>query len=125
MKEAETSTDRRATWDVYTLAWKEKTAQAKLQRLRTSTTETCVYRDPLTHADGQDALVDCMMAFHQQIPGGYFETTYFLAHHDRSISKCNMHPGDGVIVGDGVSYGEYDAQGQLQSMTGFFDTPQP
>jgi hypothetical protein len=34
-----------------------------------------------------------------------------------------MHSGDGAVVGDGVSFGEYDAQGRLQSMTGFFDDP--
>ncbi len=116
--------DIRATWDSYTLAWKETTARAKMEKLQASTTVTCVYRDPLTHTDGQNALVEYMMAFHHQIPGGYFETTYFLAHHDRSISKWNMCTGDGVIVGEGVSYGEYDAKGKLQSMTGFFETPQ-
>jgi len=115
--------DRRGTWDTYTLAWRETTARAKLQALRASTSEACVYCDPLARTDGHDALVDYMMDFHQQIPGGYFETTYFLAHHDGSISKWTMHSGDGAVVGDGVSFGEYDAQGRLQSMTGFFDDP--
>lgn len=114
----------RETWDAYTLAWKARTAQEKLQRLRASTIESCVYRDPLTQAEGQDSLVEYMMSFHQQIPDGYFETTWFLAHHDRSISKWTMHDGQGTIVGEGVSYGEYDEGGRLRSMTGFFDTPQ-
>ena len=118
------STDLRATWDTYTLAWKEPAPQAKMQAIRASTTATCVYRDPLACTQGQDALVDYMMAFHQQMPGGYFQTSYFLAHHDRSISKWHMHNAEGVIVGEGVSYGEYDPQGRLQSMTGFFDVPQ-
>ena len=116
--------DMREIWDLYTAAWRERTAQEKIQKLRSSTIETCVYRDPLTQAEGQASLVDYMMSFHQQIPGGYFETTWFLAHHDRSISKWTMHDGSGDIVGEGVSYGEYDEGGRLRSMTGFFETPQ-
>lgn len=115
---------QRDTWDIYTSAWKATSAQAKSAALRASTSNTCEYRDPLTHTIGQGALVDYMLDFHAQMPGGYFETTYFLAHHNRSISKWNMCAGDGTVVGDGVSYGEYDAQGKLQSMNGFFETPQ-
>lgn len=118
------SDKQRATWDTYTSAWKAATAQAKAQALRASTTATCVYRDPLKCTEGHDALVAYMLDFHQQVPGGYFETTYFLAHHERSISKWNMRAGDDSIVGEGVSYAEYDAKGQLQVMTGFFETPQ-
>ncbi len=119
------STDMRATWDTYTLAWKEVSAQAKMRALRGSTTAACVYRDPLVQAEGQQALVDYMMTLHQQLPGAYFETKRFQAHHGRSISQWTMHNGSGAVVGEGVSYGEYDGQGRLQSMTGFFDTPQP
>ena len=114
----------RATWDTYTMAWRETSAQAKAERLQASTTKHCTYRDPLTQTEGQDALVQYMLDFHQQIPGGYFETTWFLAHHDRSISKWKMLAGDGAVVGEGVSYGEYDSQGKLRAMTGFFDSPQ-
>ncbi len=111
-------------WDLYTSAWKATSAQAKFDALRASTSATCEYCDPLAHTTGQSALVDYMLSFHTQMPGGYFETTWFLAHHNRSISKWNMCAGDGTIVGEGVSYGEYDAQGKLQSMNGFFETPQ-
>lgn len=116
--------DLRAVWDNYTLAWKETTPQAKMQRLRGSTAPACVYRDPLASAQGQDALFEYMMGLHGQIPGAYFQTTWFQAHNDRSISKWTMHDGAGAVVGEGVSYGEYDDHGKLRSMTGFFDTPQ-
>ena len=114
----------RATWDTYTSAWKLATAQEKYGVLASSTDQGCVYRDPLAHTRGHAELVDYMLDFHQQMPGGHFETTYFLAHHGRSIARWNMRDGNGAIVGDGISYGEYNDTGKLIGMTGFFATPQ-
>ena len=114
--------DRRATWEKYVSAWKESSAEAKRAVLTASVDARCVYRDPLTEADGHDALVDYMLRFHEQVPGGHFETTYFLAHHERSIARWNMRSGEGAIVGTGISYGEYDEGGRLVAITGFFET---
>ena len=114
---------KRSTWEAYAAAWKVVGAAAKHAALRGSTDRACVYRDPLVQTEGHEALVAYMLAFHEQMPGGYFETTYFLAHHDRSIAKWNMRNGEDVVVGDGVSYGEYDAGGRLVAMTGFFEPP--
>jgi hypothetical protein len=113
---------KRETWETYVSAWKETSGDGKRAALIASVAPACVYRDPLTQADGHDALIAYMLGFHQQVPGGHFETTYFLAHHDRSIAKWRMRSGDGTVVGEGVSYGEYDAHGKLSAMTGFFDT---
>jgi SnoaL-like domain len=113
--------ERRATWEIYASAWKEASADAKRAKLAASVDRACTYRDPLTQVDGHDALVDYMLRFHEQVPGGYFETTYFLAHHQRSIAQWNMRSGEGAIVGKGISYGEYDERGKLVAMTGFFE----
>lgn len=117
------SDSKRTTWETYASAWKAVTAADKHAALRASTVSSCIYRDPLAHTEGHNALVDYMLGFHEQIPGGHFETTYFLDHHDRSIAKWQMKNGADEIVGDGASFGEYDAQGRLISMTGFFETP--
>jgi hypothetical protein len=116
--------DYRSTWDIYVSAWKATSVADKQAALEASAAPDCVYRDPLAATTGHDALVNYMRAFHQQVPGGHFEVTYFLAHHDRSIAKWNMRSGDGAILGEGVSYGEYGQDGRLLSMTGFFETPQ-
>ena len=34
-----------------------------------------------------------------------------------------MVGGDGTVLGEGISYGEYADDGRLRTMTGFFDTP--
>ncbi len=117
------SSNRQATWEKYVSAWKASTANDKALALRQSVDETCVYTDPVTIAKGHDELIAYMLAFHQQVPGGHFVTNYFLAHHDVSIAKWNMVNGDGAVIGEGVSYGQYNAQGVLVAMTGFFETP--
>ncbi len=117
------SDDKRATWEQYASAWKLADAKQKRAALAGSVDENCVYRDPLTEASGHQELVKYMLEFHEQIPGGHFATKYFLTHHDRCIAKWNMVAGDGTVLGDGVSYGEYNEQGKLIAMTGFFETP--
>src|SRR5690349_21147988 len=115
--------DRRQTWETYAGAWKATTREAKRAALLASVDSACIYRDPLTRADGHDALIEAMVAFHGQVPGGWSETTYFLAHHERSISKWKMRSATGEVLGEGMSYGEYDENGKLVAMTGFFDLP--
>lgn len=115
--------DKRATWETYASAWREPTAAGKRVALDASVAPACTYRDPLVESKGHAALIEHMLGFHQQVPGGHFQTTYFLAHHDRSIAKWNMLSADGAVMSDGVSYAEYDPQGKLVAMTGFFETP--
>jgi hypothetical protein len=118
-----TMIEAKGVWDVYSSAWKAQGAAAKKALLARSVVANAVYRDPLAECPGHDALVAYMLEFHKQVPGGHFETTYFLAHHGRSIAKWNMMDGNGKKIGDGVSYGEYGSDGQLVAMTGFFDPP--
>jgi hypothetical protein len=122
-KESAMSASKQATWGKYVSAWEEATAKGKADVLRSSAAVGCVYTDPVTIASGHEELIAYMLAFHQQVPGGHFVTTYFLAHHDVSIAKWNMVSGDGTVIGDGVSYGQYNEQDMLVAMTGFFETP--
>jgi SnoaL-like domain len=98
--------DLRATWERYVSAWKAQAAEAKHAALQASVVADCTYRDPLAVTQGHRELVEYMLGFHQQVPGGYFETVYFLAHHDRSIARWNMRDGRDAIIGEGMSYGE-------------------
>ncbi len=110
-------------WDTYASAWKAEVTAERRAALAASLAADAIYRDPLAECRGQEALEAYMTDFHRQVPGGYFETTWFLAHHGRSIAKWNMMARDGEKIGDGVSYVEYDAAGKLTSISGFFDVP--
>lgn len=118
-----TDTNYRETWERYVSAWKAPSRPEKLAALEASVEITCSYRDPLAVATGRDQLVAYMLDFHRQVPGGHFTTTHFQAHHDRSIAKWNMVDGSGRVIGDGISFGEYTADGRLRAMTGFFEAP--
>lgn len=109
------------TWETYAAAWKAETAAEKQALFERCLDPSCVYTDPLQQTRGWAALIDYMLDFHQQIPGGHFVTRYFLAHHDVSIARWEMRGGDGSPLGDGISYGVYNPQGLLVGMTGFFE----
>ncbi len=114
-------TNYREIWETYASAWGATERADKLAALDRSVGQRAVYCDPAAECRGHDELVNYMLEFHKQVPGGHFETTYFLAHHGRSIAKWNMMGGAGEKVGEGVSYGEYDNDGALVAMTGFFE----
>lgn len=113
----------RQTWETYTAAWKPENAPERRSLFEQTLSADCEYRDPLVHAAGWDALDAYMQDFQRQVPGGHFVTTWFLAHHGRSIAKWEMRGADAAVLGHGVSYAEYAGDGKLRAMNGFFDTP--
>lgn len=112
------------TWEIYAASWKAASATEKRTLFAKCLDTACQYHDPLIKTKGWHELEAYMLDFHQQIPGGYFVTTDFLAHNNKSIARWEMRNGDNSVVGDGMSYGEYNDNGKLISMTGFFKPPQ-
>lgn len=113
--------EARKTWDTYASTWNAPADQRKAL-FEASLDARCVYTDPTQQTEGWDALMAYMDEFQQQVPGGHFVTRTFQTHHDRSIATWTMHGEDGSTLGQGISYGQYTAQGKLIAMTGFFDT---
>lgn len=113
----------RHTWEIYTAAWRPENVAQRRSLFAQALNEDCEYRDPLMHASGWDALEAYVQNFHRQVPSGHFVTTWFVAHHDRSVAKWEMRGADEVVLGHGVSYAEYARDGKLRGMNGFFDTP--
>lgn len=117
------NTDHSAMWETYASAWKVESKNEKLELFEQCLAPECIYRDPLTVADGFEELSNYMMEFHKMVPGGHFVTQNFKTHNNRSIAQWNMCAGDGTIVGDGISYGEYNDAGKIIAMSGFFELP--
>lgn len=115
--------DHQKTWEIYVASWKAETAAEKRNLYEKCLSPNCQYNDPLTVTKGWNDLEAYMLDFHQQIPGGNFVTTYFLAHSDKSIARWKMRNADNQTLGEGISYGEYDSDGKLTSLTGFFESP--
>ena len=115
--------DLRTIWETYVSAWKPQPEPDKRAIFARCLSPECVYTDPLTQARGWNELATYMASFHENAPGAHFVTRRFLAHHRHSIAHWAMVGEDGTALGEGSSYGEYDAEGRLLTMTGFFDVP--
>ncbi len=113
----------RGIWETYAMSWKADSREEKLTLFEQSLTEDCRYIDPLGTANGWQELADTMLGFNDNVPGGHFITTRFIAHHKKSIANWEMRNSEGTVLGDGISYGEYNEEGKLVAMTGFFDLP--
>lgn len=111
----------REVWDQYTRAWQLPDRAARLALLSESLAENAIYSDPLTQTHSWDDLIGYMESLQQQVPGAHFVVTHFLAHHQKSLASWEMRTGENITVGTGTSYGEYNAQGKLTSMNGFFE----
>ena len=114
--------EQRAVWERYVASWKAESAEERRTLFEASLAPNCCYSDPLTRAEGWDALEAYMLEFHRQIPGAHFVTEYFSAHHGKSIAKWKMIGESAAPLGEGISYGEYDDGNKLVAMTGFFET---
>lgn len=113
----------RSTWETYAASWKVESSADKRALFEQCLDPACEYNDPLTTTKGWNALLDYMLDFHRQIPGGHFVTNYFLAHHNQSIARWEMRDAHDAVLGEGISYGKYNDRGKLIAMTGFFETP--
>ncbi len=111
------------TWEIYTSAWKAETADEKRALFEKCLAPTSHYTDPMISVTNHDDFIAYMLDFHQQVPGGHFVTTYFQAHHNKSIARWEMKNSEGLVLGEGISYGEYNDEGKLIAETGFFESP--
>lgn len=115
--------DRRTTWEGYVESWRATSMQEKRRLFEQCLSPNCVYIDPLARTRGWDELAAYMTEFHRQVPGGHFVTEQFITHHGKAMARWQMLNGDGVAMGEGVSYAEYDEAGRLTTMAAFFETP--
>lgn len=113
----------REIWETYVASWKAETAEEKRALFEKCLVPNSQYTDPNISVTNHDDFIDYMLDFHKQVPGGHFVTTYFQAHNSKCIARWNMTAGDGTVVGEGISYGEFNEQGKLSSETGFFESP--
>lgn len=111
------------TWEAYTATWQAETVNEKKTIFKTCLDDGFEYTDPLINTKGWDDFLTYMLDFHQQVPGGHFVSSYFLAHSGHSITKWLMKNGDKQTIGEGFSYGKYNEIGKLISATGFFELP--
>jgi len=109
------------TWETYASSWKAESSDEKHTLFEQCLDPNCEYKSPVIQTKGWQQLIDHMLEFHKNIPGGHFKTNYFLSYDGKSIAKWDMLNGENGIIGEGISYCEYNDTGKLTSMTGFFE----
>ncbi len=115
--------DTKGVWERYVSSWNAASTDERRALFAQSLAPDCVYRDPQTEARGWEELERWMAGFHASMPGTRFVTETFSTHHGRSVARWRMMSATGVALGEGISYGEYDAEQRLVAMSVFFDTP--
>lgn len=115
------NTDLEKAWEKYTSTWKMTNRADRLAAFSEVLADNAAYTDPLVQATSWDELINYMENLHQQIPGAHFVTTCFMSHHQKSIANWEMKTQENVMIGTGISYGEYNDHGKLVSMNGFFE----
>jgi SnoaL-like domain len=110
-------------WQTYVAAWNDPDPDAKRSLLGAAVAADCTYTDPLSRCSGWDELITAMLDFHRQVPGARFVTSRFLAHSGSSVATWQMCNTEGVVIGDGISLGQYDVSGKLRVLTGFYEVP--
>lgn len=116
-----TEPDFRQTWETYTESWKAESNEARRSAYALSLVPECTYTDPNVAATGYDEIAEYMHGFQQQMPGAGFVTRTFSTHHNTALVQWDMIDGDNNVVGQGASFGAFEADGRLHAMTGFFD----
>lgn len=115
--------NRETTWKRYSDAWNASSEEHRLAIFTDSLAKDCRYTDPLASTFGWEALATYMRQFQTQIPGGRFAIRNFATHNHCSIAHWDMLSANGEKLGDGVSYGEFDDNGKITTMTGFYEVP--
>lgn len=111
-------------WELYRTSWEEGDPQRRLDLFRQSLSVDCVYTDPTMQTVGHEQLAGYMDALRKNIPGVRFITTAFYSHHEFGASKWNLLDGNGNVIAEGISFGEYNDRGLLLKMASFYKMPQ-
>lgn len=109
------------TIDRYIESWNETDPVARRALVDEVWTEQCRYTDPLTDAEGRDAVDATIAAVQGQFPGLRFALGPVDAHHDvaRFTWTLAADGADPLVVGFDVAV--FDADGRITAIHGFLD----
>jgi hypothetical protein len=107
----------------YIKAWHEPDAKMRKALLNTAWAEKGTYTDPSAHVDGRDALVAHIDRFlsNPQFKGySIVRTSEIDFHHQVFRFEWEMKDSSGNTVTAGMDYGEFNEDGVVTKIVGFF-----
>lgn len=108
---------------IYFQAWNEPVADKRDALLKDCWADNAEYTDPGTHAKGRAALSIEIGKFlgNEQLKGfSIVQASNIDVHHRVFRFQGEMRDPDGNTVSPGMDYGEYDDQGRITKIVGFF-----
>lgn len=105
----------------YMAAWGEVDEAERRELLETGWADDGVYLDPSGRAEGRDALVAHIAGFQRTFADHAMQPASGFDHHDRYIRFAwKMFDPSGKEILEGVDFGEFDDDGRLKRIVGFF-----
>jgi len=113
----------RASVQNYVKAWNEPDTKKRQALLATAWTEKATYTDPSAHVEGRDALVAHIDGFqaNPQLKGSSLvQASKVDVHHRVFRFEWQLNDPSGKAVVAGIDYGEFDEDGTITKIVGFF-----
>lgn len=112
--------------ELYTAAWNEPDIEKRRQLLSRAWADDGVYCDPMSLAEGREALLELISQFQEQMPSARIALASGVdEHHGRLRFAWKLVADDGSTRMEGIDIGELALDGRLRSITGFFGSPPP
>jgi hypothetical protein len=107
-------------WESYQAAWADISPEQREELLHSSVIENIVFTSPNSDGQGIDLLAEHIAQFQVQYPGAYFQSNRLTNHHGQLLSEWTMFNRDGSEFLTGHSYAQFNNQGRLMHLAGFW-----
>jgi hypothetical protein len=115
------TTDLTTAIDTYLAAWNETDPAQRAELIGQVWATDGRLIDPPLASEGHAGISDHIAALHAQFPGHRFRRASGVdAHHDYLRVAWELVGPDGSVALAGMDVGEFNANGRLQRVTGFF-----
>ena len=105
----------------YGAAWNEPDEAKRRELLARSWSVDGFFHDPQGRVEGRDALLAHIAGFQQALPGHRIDLTSAIHSYDRYVRFAwKIFDGSNGVVLEGVNFGEFDGDGKLKSIVGFW-----
>ena len=110
-------------WNSYQDAWADIPLDKRERLLRASVSEDVVFTNPNASGQGFGNLLTHVGEFQKQFPGAHFRSNRLLEQHGQLLSEWTMLNRDGSEFVTAHSYAQYNDEGRLTHLAGFWKLP--
>lgn len=108
------------SWELYVRAWGKMELEQRTTLLRASISSEVLYSDPNVTDLNIDGLISHMEKFQNAIPGGSFVAGDLKVAGGNALAEWVSYKKEGLELTRGVDYLEFDAEGKIKKIVGFF-----